>query len=48
MYEECPPQNSLSQQSPLEAECENTRAASVLFKDEESMDGNRSLFSKGT
>ncbi|XP_056361122.1 sentrin-specific protease 7 isoform X4 [Oenanthe melanoleuca] len=47
VYEECPPQNSLSQQSPLEPECENTRAGSVLFKDEEEMDGNRSLFSKG-
>ncbi|NXD38632.1 SENP7 protease, partial [Copsychus sechellarum] len=48
VYEECPPQNSLSQQSPLEPECENTRAGSVLFKDEEEMDGNRSLFSNGT
>ncbi|XP_032907562.1 sentrin-specific protease 7 isoform X2 [Catharus ustulatus] len=47
VYEECPPQNPLCQQSPLEPECENSRAASVLFKDEEKMDGKRSLFSKG-
>ncbi|NXR19013.1 SENP7 protease, partial [Cinclus mexicanus] len=50
VYEEYPPQNSLHhwpQQSPLEPESENTRAGSVLFKDEEEMDGNRSLFSKG-
>ncbi|NWZ66456.1 SENP7 protease, partial [Acrocephalus arundinaceus] len=49
VYEECPRQNSLShwpQQSPLEPESVNTRAGSVLFKDEEEMDGNRSLFSK--
>ncbi|XP_058718723.1 sentrin-specific protease 7 isoform X3 [Poecile atricapillus] len=50
VYEECPHQNSLShrpQQSPVEPESENPRAGSVLFKDEEEMDGNRSLFSKG-
>ncbi|XP_039911029.1 sentrin-specific protease 7 isoform X2 [Hirundo rustica] len=50
VYEECPRQNSLShrpQQAPLEPESENTRAGSVLFKDEEEMDGNRSLFPKG-
>ncbi|XP_039911030.1 sentrin-specific protease 7 isoform X3 [Hirundo rustica] len=49
VYEECPRQNSLShrpQQAPLEPESENTRAGSVLFKDEEEMDGNRSLFPK--
>ncbi|XP_066031270.1 sentrin-specific protease 7 isoform X3 [Chamaea fasciata] len=43
VYEECPRQNSLS---PLEPESENTRAGSVLFKDEEERNGNRS-FSKG-
>ncbi|XP_056361102.1 sentrin-specific protease 7 isoform X2 [Oenanthe melanoleuca] len=43
VYEECPPQNSLSQQSPLEPECENTRAGSVLFKDEEEMDGGNEM-----
>ncbi|NWW02004.1 SENP7 protease, partial [Oreocharis arfaki] len=51
VYEECPHQNSLShqpQQSPLEPESENTGTGSVFFKDEEEMDGNRSLFSKGT
>ncbi|NXP31724.1 SENP7 protease, partial [Leiothrix lutea] len=50
VYEECPRQNSLShrpQQSPLGTESENTRAGSLLFKDEEEMDGNRTLFSKG-
>ncbi|NXO79849.1 SENP7 protease, partial [Sitta europaea] len=51
VYEECPHQNSSShqpQQSPLEPESESTGAGSVLFKDdEEEMDGNRSLFSKG-
>ncbi|NWT55113.1 SENP7 protease, partial [Erythrocercus mccallii] len=50
VYEECLGQNSLShqpQKSPLEPESENTRAGSVLCKDEEEMDGNRSLFSKG-
>uniref|UniRef100_A0A8C0V1A8 SUMO specific peptidase 7 n=1 Tax=Cyanistes caeruleus TaxID=156563 RepID=A0A8C0V1A8_CYACU len=50
VYEECPHQNSLShrpQQSPLEPEGENTRAGSMLFKDEEETDGNRSLSSKG-
>ncbi|NXV07607.1 SENP7 protease, partial [Cettia cetti] len=50
VYEECPRQNSLShrpQQAPLEPDSENTRAGSVLCKDEEEMDGNRSLFSKG-
>ncbi|NXE61276.1 SENP7 protease, partial [Calcarius ornatus] len=50
VYEECPQQNSLSprpQQSPLEPESESTRAGSVLFRDEEEGDGNKSLFSKG-
>ncbi|KAM6100316.1 sentrin-specific protease 7 isoform 2-T4 [Theristicus caerulescens] len=55
VYEECPHQNSLyhqPQQSPLQSESENTRTASVLAfpgncKDEEEMDANRSLFSKG-
>ncbi|NXQ15338.1 SENP7 protease, partial [Peucedramus taeniatus] len=50
VYEECPQQNSLShrpQQSPLEPESENTTAGSVLLRDEEEWDGNRSLFSKG-
>ncbi|NXM63517.1 SENP7 protease, partial [Illadopsis cleaveri] len=50
VYEECPHQNALShrpQQSPLGTESENARAGSLLFKDEEGMDGNRSLFSKG-
>ncbi|NWY67842.1 SENP7 protease, partial [Erithacus rubecula] len=47
VYEECPPQNSLShqpQQSPLEPDSENTRAGSVLLEDEEEMDGNSNLF----
>ncbi|NXC82777.1 SENP7 protease, partial [Cercotrichas coryphoeus] len=48
VYEECPPQNSLSHRPQQSPECENTRAGSVLFKDEEEMDGNRSLFSNGT
>ncbi|NXP01941.1 SENP7 protease, partial [Certhia brachydactyla] len=51
VYEECPCQNSSThqpQQSPLEPERENTRGGSVFFKDdEEEMEGNRSLFSKG-
>ncbi|NXN81497.1 SENP7 protease, partial [Bombycilla garrulus] len=50
VYEECPRENSLShrpQQCPLEPESKTTRAGSVLFKDEEEMDGSRSLFSKG-
>ncbi|XP_064917657.1 sentrin-specific protease 7 isoform X8 [Columba livia] len=55
VYEECPHQNSLyhqPQQSPLQSECEMTRTGSVLAfpgnrKDEEIMDANRSLFSKG-
>ncbi|KAF1513499.1 Sentrin-specific protease 7, partial [Eudyptula minor] len=55
VYEECPHQNSLyhqPQQSPLSPESENTRTGSVLAfpgncKDEEEMDANRSLFSKG-
>ncbi|KAF1459211.1 Sentrin-specific protease 7, partial [Spheniscus demersus] len=55
VYEECPHQNSLyhqPQQSPLSSESENTRTGSVLAfpgncKDEEEMDANRSLFSKG-
>ncbi|NXW51413.1 SENP7 protease, partial [Nyctiprogne leucopyga] len=56
VYEDCPHQNSLyhqPQQSPLRSECENTRTGSVLAfhgncKDEEEMDANRSLFSKGS
>ncbi|NXQ29498.1 SENP7 protease, partial [Alaudala cheleensis] len=51
VYEECPCQNSFShqpQQSPPEPESENTRAGPMLSKDEEEMDGNRSLFSKVT
>lgn len=55
VYEECPHQNSLHhqpQQSPLRSESENSRTDSVLAfpdncKDEEEMDANRSLFSKG-
>ncbi|XP_071289628.1 sentrin-specific protease 7 isoform X4 [Agelaius tricolor] len=50
VYEECPQQNSLSprpRQSPLEPQSESTRAGSVLCRDEEEGDGNRSLFSKG-
>ncbi|NXY23970.1 SENP7 protease, partial [Atrichornis clamosus] len=50
VYEECPHQDSLShqpQQSPLQSESENTRTGSVFFEDEEEMDANRSLFSKG-
>ncbi|XP_065510080.1 sentrin-specific protease 7 isoform X1 [Caloenas nicobarica] len=55
VYEECPHQNSLyhqPQQSPLQSESEKTRTGSVLAfpgncKDEEKMDANRSLFSKG-
>ncbi|XP_010163122.1 sentrin-specific protease 7-like [Antrostomus carolinensis] len=55
VYEECPHQNSLyhqPHQSPLRSECENTRTDSVLAfhgncKDDEEMDTNRSLFSKG-
>ncbi|NWI56305.1 SENP7 protease, partial [Calyptomena viridis] len=47
VYEECPHQNSLSHQSPLRSESENTRAGSVFFKGEKEMDSNRSLFSKG-
>ncbi|NXF31798.1 SENP7 protease, partial [Nyctibius bracteatus] len=55
VYEECPHQNSLYHQpqySPLRSESENTRTCSVLTfpgncKDEEEMDANRSLFSKG-
>ncbi|NXK30451.1 SENP7 protease, partial [Piprites chloris] len=47
VYEECPPQNSLSHQSPLRSESENTRAGSVFFKGEEEMDSSRILFSKG-
>ncbi|NXY60109.1 SENP7 protease, partial [Callaeas wilsoni] len=49
VYEECPPQNSLShrpQQSPLEPDRENTSSGLAFFKDEEEMDGNKSLFSK--
>ncbi|XP_076206142.1 sentrin-specific protease 7 isoform X5 [Aptenodytes patagonicus] len=55
VYEERPHQNSLyhqPQQSPLPSESENTRTGSVLAfpgncKDEEEMDANRILFSKG-
>ncbi|NXM69501.1 SENP7 protease, partial [Serilophus lunatus] len=48
VYEECPHQNSLSHQSPLRSESENTRTGSVFFKGEkEDMDSNRILFSKG-
>ncbi|XP_035753442.1 sentrin-specific protease 7 isoform X2 [Egretta garzetta] len=55
VYEECPHQNSLDQQpqqSPLQSENENTRTGSLLAflhncKDEEEMNANRSLFSKG-
>ncbi|NWX19995.1 SENP7 protease, partial [Aegotheles bennettii] len=55
VYEECPHQNSLydqPQQSPLWSESENVRTGSVLVltgnsDDEEEMDANRSLFSKG-
>ncbi|TRZ14233.1 hypothetical protein HGM15179_012884 [Zosterops borbonicus] len=49
VYEECPRQNSSSHQpQQSEPESENTRAGSVLLKDEEEeMDGNTSLFSKG-
>uniref|UniRef100_A0A8D2PUW1 SUMO specific peptidase 7 n=1 Tax=Zosterops lateralis melanops TaxID=1220523 RepID=A0A8D2PUW1_ZOSLA len=49
VYEECPRQNSSSHQpQQSEPESENTRAGSVLLKDEEEMDGNTSLSSKGT
>ncbi|KAM9277653.1 sentrin-specific protease 7 isoform 2-T3 [Cariama cristata] len=55
VYEECRHQNSLyhqPQQSPLQPGSENSRTGSVLAfsvncKDEEEMDANRSLFSKG-
>ncbi|NWS54310.1 SENP7 protease, partial [Chunga burmeisteri] len=55
VYEECRHQNSLyhqPQQCPLRPGSENTRTGSVLAfpgncKDEEEMDANRSLFSKG-
>ncbi|XP_075583878.1 sentrin-specific protease 7 isoform X2 [Pelecanus crispus] len=55
VYEECPHQNSLYhqlQQSPLRSESKNARTGSVLAlpsncKDEEEMDANRSLFSRG-
>ncbi|NWV84961.1 SENP7 protease, partial [Dasyornis broadbenti] len=50
VYEDCPHQNSLShrpQLSPLQLESENSRTGSVFFNDEEEVDGNRSLFSKG-
>ncbi|NWQ68063.1 SENP7 protease, partial [Neopipo cinnamomea] len=48
VYEECPHQNSLSHQSPLRSESENTRPGSVFFKGEEEMDSNRIFFSKGS
>ncbi|NXF08631.1 SENP7 protease, partial [Smithornis capensis] len=47
VYEEWPHQNSLSHQSPLESESENTGNGSVFFRGEKEMDSNRSLFSKG-
>ncbi|NXW08441.1 SENP7 protease, partial [Fregetta grallaria] len=55
VYEECPHQNLLyhqPQQSPLQSESENAGTGSVLAfpgncKDEEEMDANGSLFSKG-
>ncbi|NXH72159.1 SENP7 protease, partial [Hydrobates tethys] len=55
VYEECPHQNLLyhqPQQSPLQSESENTRTGSVLAfpgncRDEEEMDAEGSLFSKG-
>ncbi|NWH79116.1 SENP7 protease, partial [Piaya cayana] len=55
VYEECPHKNSLHhqlQQSPLHSESENSRTGSGLAfpgdgKDEEEMDANRILFSKG-
>ncbi|XP_009811809.1 sentrin-specific protease 7 [Gavia stellata] len=52
VYEDCTHQNSLYHQSPLWSESENTGTGSVLAfpgdcKDEEEMDANRSLFSKG-
>ncbi|XP_027536833.1 sentrin-specific protease 7 isoform X5 [Neopelma chrysocephalum] len=47
VYEDCPHQNSLSHQSPLRSESENTRPGSVFFKGEEEMDSNRILFAKG-
>ncbi|KAM7066828.1 sentrin-specific protease 7 isoform 5-T8 [Acridotheres tristis] len=46
VYEECPCQNSSShrpQQSSLEPESDKTRAGSVLFKDEEEMDGDNEI-----
>ncbi|NWI92692.1 SENP7 protease, partial [Pitta sordida] len=46
VYEECPRQNSLSHQSPLRSESENTRTGSVFFKGEEEIDSSRILFSK--
>ncbi|XP_051478179.1 sentrin-specific protease 7 isoform X2 [Apus apus] len=55
VYEECPHENTLydqRQQSPLRSKSENIRTGSMLAltgncKDEEEMDANRSLFSKG-
>ncbi|NXI38856.1 SENP7 protease, partial [Galbula dea] len=55
VYEECPHQESLDdqpQQTPLQAERQNTRAGSVVVSpatcmDEEEMDANRSFISKG-
>ncbi|XP_038002080.1 sentrin-specific protease 7 isoform X3 [Motacilla alba alba] len=46
VYEECPRQNSLShrpRQSPPEPESENTRAGSVLLRDEEEGDGGNEI-----
>ncbi|NWR89784.1 SENP7 protease, partial [Furnarius figulus] len=45
VYEECSHQ-SLSHQSPLRSESENTRNGSVFFKRDEEMDSSRILFSK--
>ncbi|NXK86883.1 SENP7 protease, partial [Formicarius rufipectus] len=47
VYEECPHQNSLPHQSPLQSESENTRKGSVFFKCDEEMDSSRIFFSKG-
>ncbi|XP_071417492.1 sentrin-specific protease 7 isoform X3 [Pithys albifrons albifrons] len=46
VYEECPHQNSLSHQSPLQSESVNTGNGSVFFKWDEEMDSSRILFSK--
>ncbi|KAJ7408142.1 sentrin-specific protease 7 isoform X1 [Willisornis vidua] len=46
VYEECPHQNSLSHQSPLQSESVNTGNGSVFFKRDEEMDSSGILFSK--